>query len=243
MQLASRLAILLGSAALICGTGGRPGASDPASSAQVESVVSVIVQGQDLSTVINAVDSVGATLTHELGIIAAVGARVNTSQRAALETTVGIRLFEDRTANIATADSVSLIEAGANWKYLDDGSNQGQAWAHPGFNDATWASGPGELGYGDGDEATIVGYGGNASDKHVTTYFRHTFSVADAASFSSLVLRLRRDDGGVAYLNGTEIFRSNMPSGSHHPQHPFLRRRQRHLLSRLHAGPATPGRW
>ena len=57
----------------------------------------------------------------------------------------------------------TLIPVGATWKYLDNGTNQGTAWTATSFNDATWASGPAELGYGDGDEATIVSYGSNAT--------------------------------------------------------------------------------
>jgi len=42
-----------------------------------------------------------------------------------------------------------------------------------------WASGPAQLGYGDGDEATVVSYGPDSGSKYITTYFRHTFGVAD----------------------------------------------------------------
>ena len=41
-----------------------------------------------------------------------------------------------------------------------------------------------------GDEATTVGFGPNATQKYVTTYFRRTFNVANAASVQSLLLRL-----------------------------------------------------
>ncbi len=108
----------------------------------------------------------------------------------------------------------TLVQLGATWKYLDNGSDQGTAWRGPTFSDGAWASGPAQLGYGDGDEATVVGFGPNASAKYITTYFRRTFTVASASSYTSLGLRLLRDDGAVVYLNGTEVFRSNMPSGA-----------------------------
>lgn len=73
--------------------------------------------------------------------------------------------------------------------------------------------GPAQLGYGDGDEATVVYYGPDDENKFVTTYFRHWFYVGDPGSYPALNLRLLRDDGAVVYLNGTEIFRSNMPEG------------------------------
>jgi hypothetical protein len=108
----------------------------------------------------------------------------------------------------------TFIPAGATWKYLDNGSNQGTGWRASTFNDNSWKQGPAELGYGDGGEATVVSYAGTASNKSITTYFRHRFSVADPASFESMILRLVRDDGAVVYLNGVEILRSNMPTGT-----------------------------
>ena len=53
----------------------------------------------------------------------------------------------------------TLVATGSVWKYLDDGSDQGIAWYGVGFDDSGWASGPAELGYGDGDEATVVSFG------------------------------------------------------------------------------------
>jgi hypothetical protein len=105
------------------------------------------------------------------------------------------------------------VAGGSAWKYLDDGSAPDAHWTGDGFDDSAWKSGAAELGYGDGDETTIVGFGGDASDKSITTYFRTTFDVADPAAVSALALRLIRDDGVVVYLNGAEIFRDNMPSG------------------------------
>jgi hypothetical protein len=108
----------------------------------------------------------------------------------------------------------TLVPAGATWKYLDDGSDQGTAWRDPGFDDSSWATGPAELGYGDGDEATEVSYGPDPEEKHISTYFRHAFTVDDASTYGGLRLRLLRDDGAVVYLNGTEVRRSNMPGGN-----------------------------
>ena len=105
----------------------------------------------------------------------------------------------------------TLVAAGSVWRYLDDGSNQQTAWQKPGFDDSQWKSGPAQLGYNDGDEKTVVGFGPSSSSKYITTYFRHTFMVANAAFVSQLKARLLRDDGAVVYLNGREIFRSNMP--------------------------------
>lgn len=116
-------------------------------------------------------------------------------------------------ASPAVAAETVLVPANAVWRYLDNGTNQGSAWRAPSFDDSGWAAGPAELGYGDGGEATTVGYGPDLNNKYITTYFRHAFSVATPSAYQSLTLNLRRDDGAVVYLNGTEVFRSNMPAG------------------------------
>ncbi|MEO5947694.1 MAG: Ig-like domain-containing protein, partial [Chitinophagaceae bacterium] len=114
----------------------------------------------------------------------------------------------------ALTAQTSLINYGTSWKYLDNGSDQGTSWSAVSFNDAAWASGNAQLGYGDGDEATVVSFGSNSKKKYITTYFRKTFTVTNAASFSSFILNIKRDDGAVVYINGTEVFRTNMPTGS-----------------------------
>jgi len=116
----------------------------------------------------------------------------------------------------ATGGEAVIVPTGAVWKYLDDGSDQeqqadGVAWfGHPDYDDSAWQEGPAELGYGDGDEATVVSFGDDELTKHITTYFRRSFEVVDASRFTSLRVRFLRDDGGAVYLNGEEIFRSNL---------------------------------
>ncbi|MCF7674168.1 MAG: choice-of-anchor D domain-containing protein [Akkermansiaceae bacterium] len=102
---------------------------------------------------------------------------------------------------------------GATWKYFVSTTAPDPTWKDSGFGDGSWPSGAVECGYGDGDEITDVGYRTSSGNKkNITTYFRHTFVVADPATLADLTLRLKRDDGAVVYLNGQEIFRSNMPA-------------------------------
>jgi hypothetical protein len=107
----------------------------------------------------------------------------------------------------------TLVNSNSTWKYLDDGSNQGELWRTNSYNDTGWSNGVAELGYGDNDEVTLVRSNRTDLSRIVTTYFRKGFTVADPAHYSNLVVRLKRDDGGVVYLNGLEIFRSNMTNG------------------------------
>lgn len=118
------------------------------------------------------------------------------------------------TGAAALAAPVTLIPRGATWKYLDNGSDQGTAWYATGFDDSAWASGAAELGYGDSDEVTTLGYGPDSANKYVTSYFRGTFTVADASVVSALTLNLLRDDGAIIYVNGVEAVRDNLPAGT-----------------------------
>lgn len=114
----------------------------------------------------------------------------------------------------AVGEITTLVSSGDIWTYLDDGSNMGESdWQAYSFNDSGWSTGAAELGYGDGDEATVVSYGPADEAKYVTTYFRKTFSVNDPSVYNCLKLRLLRDDGAIVYINGTEVKRSNMPDG------------------------------
>src|SRR6266487_2812886 len=83
-------------------------------------------------------------------------------------------------APVSIAVSSTLVSRGSNWKYLDNGTDQGTNWSTLGFDDSSWTNGPAELGYGDGDEATVVSYGPNSANKYITTYFRRAFIVPSA---------------------------------------------------------------
>ncbi len=106
-----------------------------------------------------------------------------------------------------------LIAAGAAWRYRDTGVTPPANWTSNAYVDTAWSVGPARLGYGD-TQTTTVGYGSDANAKYLTTWFRHTFTIADATLFDALRLELQRDDGAVVYLNGVEIFRDNLPSSA-----------------------------
>jgi hypothetical protein len=107
-----------------------------------------------------------------------------------------------------------LITKGAVWKYIDDGSDQGTAWRTINFNDSNWKSGAAELGFGDSDEATVISRYNANNQQIITYYFRRNFVVDDPSKYSSVKANLLRDDGGIVYINGIEVFRSNMPTGT-----------------------------
>jgi VCBS repeat-containing protein len=112
-----------------------------------------------------------------------------------------------------TADQI-LIAPGSAWRYNDSGTNLGTAWTSPSYVDTSWPSGNAQLGYGDGDETTVISYGSSTTNRRITYYFRRSFAVTDPSTVGALSLRFLRDDGCVIYLNGVEVARSNMPSGA-----------------------------
>jgi len=110
--------------------------------------------------------------------------------------------------------SPTLIPRGAIWRYLDSGVAPNNNWNTVSFDDSNWPSGPARLGYGEDGEVTVIRFGSNPSLRHITSWFRHNFDLYGATSVTQLMCRLARDDGAVVYLNGREILRSGMRSGT-----------------------------
>ena len=55
-----------------------------------------------------------------------------------------------------------------------------------------------------------MSYGSREQKKYVTTYFRKVFTINNPGSYSGFTLDIKRDDGAVVYVNGIEVFRSNL---------------------------------
>jgi hypothetical protein len=115
---------------------------------------------------------------------------------------------------LASQTRKTIIAKNAVWKYFDGGLDLGTAWHDAAYNDAAWSEGPAELGYGDGDENTVVSYGGNSSNKYITTYFRQAFNITDQdPAGKNYQINLLCDDGAVIYINGQEALRVNISYG------------------------------
>jgi hypothetical protein len=107
-----------------------------------------------------------------------------------------------------------LVPPASSWKFLADGSDQGSAWRNAGFNDSSWNNGAAQLGYGDGDEQTTNGYGPNANNKYIATYFRKTFAATNVNRIANMTLKLVVDDGANIFLNGSRVASVNLNSGA-----------------------------
>lgn len=101
----------------------------------------------------------------------------------------------------------SIVLAGDTWMYFPATSEPPGNWNSVGFDDTLWATGPGGIGYGDGDDATMIA-------PVNSLYIRLRFEVNNISLVEQLLLDLDYDDGFVAYLNGSEIARSENVLGS-----------------------------
>lgn len=85
-----------------------------------------------------------------------------------------------------------LMEPDSNWRRLSS------------YNDAAWSQGAGGIGYGDGDDNTVI------PGLTTSVYMRRVFTITDTADLSGAVFHMDYDDAFVAYINGVEIARSNI---------------------------------
>jgi len=89
------------------------------------------------------------------------------------------------------------------WKYFEGNSQPPVTWNLPSFNDATWNSGQGGIGYGDGDDSTVIA-------PVVSCFLRTSFTLPDTSNIAVGLMAIDYDDGFVAYLNGVELQRNNV---------------------------------
>lgn len=118
-------------------------------------------------------------------------------------------------AAIADGSRVLIAEHSDGWKFRVRAAPVN--WTSLDFVDNEWNSGTSPLGFGEADVATVTQKEVPGGDLPVTTYYRKEFQIpadtlADPSGFV-LELKIRVDDGFVAYLNGTELQRWNLPSG------------------------------
>jgi hypothetical protein len=113
--------------------------------------------------------------------------------------------------------TVVLMPLASNWRYLDNGTEQGAAWRAPGFDDSSWSNGVARLGFGTDALPVVttirrfVQTNGVDTTRQVTNYyFRRSFVITNLAAFETVQFRYQRDDACVVYLNGVQLFTNNM---------------------------------
>lgn len=121
--------------------------------------------------------------------------------------------FEDISygAGVSRADEVVLLPERAPARALipTDGS-LGMTWTQIDFNDSPWEVGRTGVGY---DYVGLVHLDvRQMRGVNTSVYARIPFVLEDVPALDALLLRIRYEDGYVAFLNGTEIAADNEPS-------------------------------
>ena len=106
----------------------------------------------------------------------------------------------------------TAFDFGSQWSYYDKGSLDGRRWNQQSYS-ASWSSGKAPLGYSTGGNWT--GINTQLTQQKSTYYFRRAFSLDFTPNEDSeFLLSFTVDDGCIIYVNGTEVHRFNMPSGT-----------------------------
>ncbi|MBN1675802.1 MAG: fibronectin type III domain-containing protein [Kiritimatiellae bacterium] len=102
------------------------------------------------------------------------------------------------------------VARGATWRYRKgtaEASEPATAWRQTGFDDSGWSAGNAPVGYGH-PTATVLS---DMAGSYQSVFLRRSFTLSHPAAVSELSLEADYDDGFVAWLNGQEIARVNMP--------------------------------
>ena len=100
-----------------------------------------------------------------------------------------------------------IVNASDNWNYYVATTAPPSNWADFDFNASSWSIGPGGIGYGQGNEGTVIS--GDATS-YASLYIRNQFNIQDKSKISTCLLYVDFDDAFVAYLNGHEVARANI---------------------------------
>ncbi len=113
-------------------------------------------------------------------------------------------LYSSIQGQLPEYDWRTLVMAEDQWSYFSaDIAAPAPNWQLPGFDDSSWLTGPGGIGYEDNDDATII-------EPVHSLYLRTSFEITDTSNIMYALLHADYDDAFVAYLNGVEIARSNI---------------------------------
>ena len=114
--------------------------------------------------------------------------------------------------------SVMLVATNATARVLvPEDDSAGLSWTEVEYDDRAWTSGRGGIGYSrNGSSSTylsLIGLNLEAQmfGRSAAAYVRFPFQIANPGDLESLTLRLKFEDGFVAYLNGVEVCRENVP--------------------------------
>ena len=94
-----------------------------------------------------------------------------------------------------------------------EASNPTNAWRQLAFNDSSWSNAPAPFFYGDPYSNGVPAFTllSDMSGGYTCIFLRKNFSLASV--LTNLNLRIQIDDGLIAWINGVEVFRTNVFAG------------------------------
>ena len=116
----------------------------------------------------------------------------------------GYMLYETTKGNSDVAQWTTVVDYGDVFSYVVPEANISD-WTSSSFDDSQWLNGKTPIGYGETDIVTSV-------PNSRSIFIRRNFTVKHVESIAQMILHMDCDDGFIAYINGTEIARSNMNS-------------------------------
>jgi hypothetical protein len=168
---------------------------------------------QNLTSQVNWTSSNPAAATISASGLATAVAAGTTTISATLSNVTGNTLLTVQPA--LPAGTNVLISFSNSWRYMQTSNLDGTTWKQPSYNDSAWPSGQGVLALEDCNclpqpiRTTLTLF-----TNRLTHYFRTHFNFSGSTNGLSLVTSNLIDNGGVLYLNGAEIARIRMPSGT-----------------------------
>jgi len=133
--------------------------------------------------------------------------------------------YSNNSSNIQFVDvdgggsSTSLLSYGGMWRYYSMNNYSaappnvlGINWTQDLYSDIlNWTNTPNNsnaFGYNEPNVNTPT------QNNRSTYYLRKDISITNPSQYSTITLTVKYDDGAIVYVNGTEVARMNMPSGS-----------------------------
>lgn len=115
----------------------------------------------------------------------------------------------------SATNPVTLIDSGATCRArIPTSASDSAGWQQPGFDDAAWLGGTTGVGYerSSGYASLINLDVGAMYDANASAYIRIPFAFTNDHPLIGLRLKMKYDDGFVAYLNGTQVAADQAPT-------------------------------
>ncbi|WP_206056825.1 hypothetical protein, partial [Nocardioides sp. GY 10113] len=95
-----------------------------------------------------------------------------------------------------------------------DGTAPGAGWNDIGGDVGSWSTGDAILGFPASGVTTYIDTFASTTNRALAAYFQKEVTIPDASQVASLHLSGLANDGVVVYVNGVEVIRENMRTGT-----------------------------